>query len=57
MKGSLIVPVLKGIRNRVNAIRLIRVKPNVMNSCETVNYILEKNCSVARYGDGEYAIM
>lgn len=31
--------------------------PNVMSDSETLDYILDKKCSVARYGDGEMNIM
>lgn len=38
--------------------RLARfVVPNVMDREETVDYILEKRCSVARFGDGEFEMM
>lgn len=32
-------------------------KPNVMSDIDTVNYILDHKCSVARYGDGEMDLM
>lgn len=35
----------------------IHNKPHVMDAKTTIRFILENNCSVARYGDGEYLLM
>lgn len=32
-------------------------KPVVMNSIETIDYILKNNCSIGRYGDGEMELI
>ena len=36
---------------------LLYKKPKVMNSLETIEYILKNQCSIARYGDGELRLM
>lgn len=32
-------------------------KLNILNSMDSVQYILDNHCSVSRYGDGEFAVM
>lgn len=34
--------------------KLTNKKPKVENSIKTINYILQTNCSMARFGDGEF---
>ena len=58
-------PYIMGILNRLRTIERkvyyfynkTRYKPRVMNSQETIKYILKTNCSVSRFGDGEIDLL
>lgn len=58
--------ILKAINNRLNCLvqearnryaQICMSKPNVMSYDETINFILEHQCSVSRNGDGEIFLM
>lgn len=37
--------------------KIFKKKPNVMSDKQTINYIIENKCGIARYGDGELRLM
>lgn len=58
MLRSLYVKLLIAFRRGLSAIfRILKIYPKVVGRKETLDYILRNNCSVSRYGDGEFLLM
>ena len=59
MKNNIVYKTLRGIYKTIEEeyIYLTNPKPNVLSVYDTIDYIIKTNCSVARLGDGEFAIL